>query len=515
METEELIFYQIYPRSFCDSNGDGIGDIRGIISKMDYLKALGINAVWLSPCFPSPNKDNGYDVSDYCAISPELGTMQDFEQMLAMFHKNGIKLILDFVANHTSTEHEWFQQSRSAKDNPYRNYYIWRKQPPNDWKSLFGGSAWEYDETTGEYYLHSFAKEQADLNYENPSVRKEMQNVIDFWAEKGVDGFRCDVLDMIAKDFIKHKNGNGTRLHEYIRELFGRKKTSRLFTVGECWGSSAKNVALFCAPERRELTAVFNFEHLCLQNDRFSPRKPKLRTVCQRMAKWQKLMQKNGLLPTLFLENHDQPRSVSRFGDDKKYRYESATALGALVLLHRGIPFLYQGEEIGMTNSHHKTIEDFDDIETRNYYFEKKDKMHQDVLLRNVNAGTRDNARRAIAWTEENVATYLPAYSEKERVNVHKDLQAEKSVYGFYQKLIALRRNAACFTRGEYRLIALKNYYRFERRFQGETYQIIVCFAKPCRLPKLKGELVLNNYKTIGSRLKPYQVLVYKKPSGE
>ncbi len=515
MAVEELIFYQIYPRSFCDSDGDGIGDIRGVISKMDYLKALGINAVWLSPCFPSPNKDNGYDISDYCAISPELGTMQDFEQMLALFHKNGIKLILDFVANHTSTEHEWFKRARSAKDNPYRNYYIWRKQPPNDWKSLFGGSAWEYDECTGEYYLHSFAKEQADLNFENPRVRKEMQDVIDFWVDKGVDGFRCDVLDMIAKDFEKNKNGSGARLHEYVRELFGRKKTSHLFTVGECWSSSSKNVRLFCAPERKELTTVFNFDHLCVENGRFTGRKPKLRTVCQRISKWQKLLQKNGLQPTVFLENHDQPRSVSRFGNDEEYRYESATAFGALVLLHRGIPFLYQGEEIGMTNSRHGRIEDFDDVETKNYYLANKERIKENSLLQKINAGSRDNARRSIAWTGENVKTYLPAYSEKERVNVYRDLQEEKSVYAFYQKLIALRKKSPCFTRGEYRLISLKNYYRFERCYQNESYQIIVCYEKACRLPKVRGKLVLNNYQTTGARSKPYQLLVYKNPSGE
>ena len=398
MKNENLIFYQIYPRSFCDANGDGIGDIQGIISKIDYLKTVGINAVWLSPHYPSPNKDNGYDVADYRAISPKLGTMSDFEEMLDYFHKNGIKLIIDFVANHTSTEHEWFQKSRKSKDNAYRDYYIWRKTPPNDWQSLFGGSAWEYDEKTGEYYLHSFAKEQADLNWENPRVRAEMKAVIDFWVDKGVDGFRCDVLDMIAKDFERDQNGNGERLHEYIRELFGREKTESIFTVGECWGTSPENVRLFCAPERKELTTVFNFDHLCVENGRFTTQKPNLRAVCGRMAKWQKITQKNGLLPTVFLENHDQPRSVSRFGDDERYRYESATALAALVLLHRGIPFLYQGEEIGMTNSYHTDIKQFDDIETLNYYQEKKGDLPDEELLKNINFGGRDNARRMIPW---------------------------------------------------------------------------------------------------------------------
>lgn len=514
MKNENLIFYQIYPRSFCDTNGDGIGDIQGIISKIEYLKQLGINAVWLSPCYPSPNKDNGYDVSDYRAISPKLGTMHDFEKMLDCFHKNGIKLIIDFVANHTSTEHKWFQEARKSKDNPYRDYYIWRKTPPNDWQSLFGGSAWAYDEKTGEYYLHSFAQEQADLNWENPKVRAEMKAVIDFWVDKGVDGFRCDVLDMIAKDFKRGQNGNGKRLHEYICELFGREKTERLFTVGECWGSSPKNVRLFCAPERKELTTVFNFDHLCVENGRFTAQKPKLRTVCGRIAKWQKLTQKNGLLPTVFLENHDQPRSVSRFGDDERYHYECATALATLVLLHRGIPFLYQGEEIGMTNSYHKRIKEFDDIETLNYYQENAGKLSEKELLKNINFGGRDNARRMIPWNGDKAKStklWLADYEYRDQVNVCKDLQSKKSIYRFYQKLIALRKKYNCFTCGEYRLIKKKAYYLFEMVNEKGTCAVLVNYESEKKSPPIDGEVLLNNYENVGKFLQPYQVIVYKK----
>ena len=511
MKNEKLIFYQIYPRSFCDSNGDGIGDIQGIISKIDYLKNLGINAVWLSPCYPSPNKDNGYDVSDYRAISPTLGTMLDFEKMLDLFHKNGIKLIIDFVANHTSTEHAWFQEARKSKTNAYRDYYIWRKTPPNDWQSLFGGSAWEYDKKTGEYYLHSFAKEQADLNWENPKVRAEMKAVIDFWVKKGVDGFRCDVLDMIAKDFKRGQNGNGKRLHEYIRELFDREKTENLFTVGECWGSSPKNVRLFCLPERKELTTVFNFDHLCVENGRFTTQKPKLPTVCRRMAKWQKLTQKNGLLPTVFLENHDQPRSVSRFGDDQSYRYESATALAALVLLHRGIPFLYQGEEIGITNSYHQDIQEFDDIETLNYYRDQVKDLPEEEVLKNINFGGRDNARRMIPWNENKTKSWIAEYAYRDQVNVCKDLQSKKSVYRFYQKLITLRKKYNCFTQGDYRLIKKKAYYRFERVGKKETCGIIVNFQVKKKTPPIDGEILLNNYERVEKFLQPYQLIVYKK----
>ena len=511
MKIENLIFYQIYPRSFYDANGDGIGDIQGIISKMDYLKTLGINAVWLSPCFPSPNKDNGYDISDYRAISPELGTIEDFEKILDCFHKKGIKLILDFVANHTSTKHVWFQKSRKSKSNPYRDYYIWRKTPPNDWQSIFGGSAWEYDKETDEYYLHSFAKEQADLNWDNPKVRAEMKAIIDFWVKKGVDGFRCDVLDMIAKDFKRKQNGNGARLHEYIHELFGDKTTAKLFTVGECWGSNLKNMRLFCAPERKELTTVFNFDHLCVENGRFTTKKPKMRTLCQRISKWQKRMQKNGLLPTLFLENHDQPRSVSRFGDDKTYRFESATALGALVLLHRGIPFLFQGEEIGLTNSYHENIRDFNDVETLNYYHEKIVKTSEEALLANINFGGRDNARRMIPWDEQKGQFWIADYAYRKQVNVCKDMQSEKSVYRFYQKLIALRKQYACFTLGEYRLLSDKGFYQFERRYQDETCVVLINYAKCKKSPPIDGEILLNNYKEAGKTLQPYQLIVYKR----
>ena len=338
-----------------------------------------------------------------------------------------------------------------------------------------------------------------------------MKGVIDFWVDKGVDGFRCDVLDMIAKDFKHDKNGNGERLHEYIRELFGRKETEKLFTVGECWGSNPKNVLLFCSPERRELTTVFNFDHLCVEKGRFTPQKPKLRTVCQRMAKWQKLTQKNGLFPTLFLENHDQPRSVSRFGGDKRYRYESATALAALVLLHRGIPFLYQGEEIGMTNSYHGNIKEFDDIETLNYYQDMSKCMSEEKVIENINFGGRDNARRMIPWNGNKKKSWIASYAYRDRVNVCKDMQAEKSIYRFYQKLIALRKKYACFSSGEYRLIKKHAYYLFERWGEKETCGVIVNFETIKKTPSIDGEILLNNYQGVGEFLQPYQMIVYKK----
>ncbi len=515
MKTEDLIFYQIYPRSFCDGNGDGEGDIQGVLSKIEYLKTLGVNAVWFSPCFESPNKDNGYDIADYRSISPKFGTLAEFENLLRIFHENGIKVVLDFVANHTSTNHEWFQKSRESKNNPYRDYYIWRKTPPNDWQSLFGGSAWQYDEKTGEYYLHSFAVEQADLNWDNPKVREEMKAIVDFWIDKGVDGFRCDVLDMISKDFVENKNGNGPKLHEYIREIFGRKKTENIFTVGECWGTTPENVRLFCAPKRRELTTVFNFHHLCVENGRFNARKPLLREVLQRLSAWQELTQNLGLTATVFLENHDQPRSVSRFGDEKKYRYESATALGGIVLLHRGVPFIYQGEEIGMINSTRAHISEFRDIESLNYYQENKNEISAVELIKNINANGRDNARQMQPWNGREVKSWQGDYAHRTQINVEKDVSSEKSIFAFYKELIVLRKTEPCLTKGEYYLISLtENYYEFERRYNGDCIFVLCNFEKPSVCSSaIKGDVLLNNYKTVGKVLQPYQLIVYKNSS--
>ncbi len=509
----ERIFYQIYPKSFCDSYGDGVGDFQGIISKNPYLRDLGINSVWISPFFESPGVDSGYDISDYRAIDPKIGTMQDFEEMVSAFHENGIDVILDFVANHTSTEHVWFQESQKSKENPFRDYYIWRETPPNDWQSTFGGSAWEYDEKTGEYYLRSFAKEQADLNWENPNVRKEMQAVVDFWLEKGVNGFRCDVLDLISKDFSSPENGSGPKLHEYIHELFSRPSCENIFTVGECWSARKENAELFCKKERKELTTVFAFQHLCLDNGRFCMEKPSLKTVCERLSKWQKVMSEIGAPATLFLENHDQARSVSRFGNDREYRYESATALGGLILLYDGIPFLYQGQEIGFTNSYHEDIAEFDDAETLGYYAIERGKTDEKSLMEKINFGSRDNPRHMIAWTAEAQKAWIAPYARQDEINVEKDLSSEKSVYAFYQKLIALRKNEPCFTRGELQDVALTDgYYEFKRVFEGKEFHVVFTFEKECAAPNLENaEVVLNNGSDVGKTLKPYQLIVYKK----
>lgn len=511
---DELIFYQIYPKSFCDGNGDGVGDVEGILSKIEYLKDLGVNAVWLTPCFESPNADNGYDISDYLSLSPAFGTLEKFEEMLARFHGNGIAVILDLVANHTSTKHPWFVEARKSKDNPYRDYYIWRKTPPNDWQSLFGGSAWEYDGQTGEYYLHSFAIEQADLNWDNPKVREEMKAVVDHWLKKGVDGFRCDVLDMISKDWEKNENGGGPRLHEYVRELFARKETEGIFTVGECWSADAENARLFCGKDRKELTAVFAFHHLCVEEGKFEMEKPPLCKVCGRIAEWQLATQAAGIPATLFLENHDQPRSVSRFGDDTVYRFESATLLGGLVLLHRGVPFLFQGGEIGVTNSHYEDMRAFDDVEEFNFYRANAGKMPEKEIFRRINAGGRDNARRMTPWTAETGKSWIAPYSRQSEINVADDLRSERSVHAFYKKLIALRKSEPCLTKGEYAKIALtEKYYIFERRYQGEKITAVCNFETPSKIDGSGyGEVLLDNYDGDGKgTFGPYRLVVYKK----
>ena len=512
MRVQDLIFYEIYPKSFCDTNGDGVGDLTGVLSKIGYLKELGVNAVWITPCFQTPNVDNGYDISDYRDIEESVGTLAQMEELIKTLHENGIKVILDLVANHTSTAHKWFLQSRSSKDNPYRDYYIWRKTPPNDWQSVFGGSAWEYDEQTGEYYLHSFAVEQADLNWENPKVREEMKAVVDYWVQKGVDGFRCDVLDMISKDFEKGENGSGPHLHEYIRELFGRDSTRGLFTVGECWSADTQNAALFCGADRQELTTVFAFTHLCLEKGRFLMEKPPLQELCSRIAQWQIAMQKAGLTPTVFLNNHDQPRSVSRFGEDTDYRYESATLLAALTLLHRGVPFLFQGEEVGLTNSTHENFEEFNDVETVNYYTANKGKIPEKEMLARINYGGRDNPRHLIPWTAETGESWLAPYSRAAEINVAADRRARKSVFSFYQALIALRKAEKCLTDGKYTLLELsEERYVFQREYENERMIIVCNFQRQTPFEGVaNAAALLSNYEMKKGVLQPYQIVVYK-----
>ena len=479
------VIYQIYPRSFKDSNGDGIGDLQGIISKLDYIRELGVNAVWLCPCFKSPNEDNGYDVSDYCDIMDEFGTMEDMDQLIEELHRRGMKLILDLVPNHTSTEHKWFQESRKGKDNPYSDYYYWFDEPLNDWESSFGGSAWQYDEMRGQYYLHTFAVGQADLNWENPAVVKEMQNIVDFWVDKGCDGFRIDVIDCISKDLPNDWNGHGPRLHEYIRALFGREKTAHLFTVGEGHTNEIDDIVLHCAHDRNELSTLFIFDHMeCGRYDKFTPKDEGLRTLRDYLVYWQNETGKRDLLYSLFIENHDQPQMISRIGNDRELRYECATDIAAMVYLLKGVPFIYQGQEIGMPAAHYDSIGDFDDVECLGAYRKYRKTLSEEAALEKINFGSRDNARHPMAWddsknhgfTEDNCEPWLINHSRAGEVNVKNDISSDRSVYRFYQELLELRSDCDAFQEGDFEVISSKDDDLFVyTRTAGDEKWVVIC----------------------------------------
>lgn len=482
-----MVVYQIYPRSFKDTNGDGIGDLRGIISKLDYIKDLGANAVWLCPCFKSPNEDNGYDVSDYTDIMDEFGTMDDMDELIRELHSRDMKLILDLVPNHTSTQHKWFQESRKGKDNPYSDYYYWFDEAPNDWKSAFGGSAWQFDDVRGQYYLHTFAVGQADLNWDNPDVVKEMQNVVDFWVDKGCDGFRVDVIDSISKDIENDCNELGPRLHEYIRALFGREKTSHLFTVGEGHTNEIEDIVLHCAPDRDELSTIFIFDHMeCGRADKFTPKEDGLGTLRDYLVNWQSKTSANGLLYSLFIENHDQPQFVSRIGNDRELRYEAATDIAAMVYMLKGTSFIYQGQEIGMPAAHYDSIEVFDDVESLGHYKDMICKYSLEEALEKVNFGSRDNPRHPMAWDSSeghgfsDAEPWLLHHSRADEVNVENDLASDKSVYRFYQKLLALRAANDAFADGDVKVISKPDdeYFVYTRILGDEKWAVICNFEK-------------------------------------
>lgn len=487
------VIYQIYPRSFMDSNGDGIGDLQGVISKLDYIKDLGANAVWLCPCFKSPNEDNGYDVADYCDIMEEFGTMEDMDQLIDELHKRGMKLILDLVPNHTSTVHRWFRESRKGRNNPYSDFYYWFDAPPNDWESSFGGSAWQYDEMRGQYYLHTFAVGQADLNWENPAVVKAMQDVVDFWVDKGCDGFRIDVIDCIAKDIPNDKDRLGPRLHEYIRALFGREKTAHLFTVGEGNTNDIDDIVLHCAPERNELSTLFIFEHMeCGRSDKFTSKEEGLKSLRDCLVYWQDETGKRDLLYSLFIENHDQPQMISRIGNDRELRYESATDIAAMVYLLKGVPFIYQGQEIGMPAAHYDSIDDFDDVESLGAYRKYRQTLSEEETVKKINFGSRDNPRHPMAWddsknngfTEEGCEPWLITHSRAEEVNVKKDLESEKSVYRFYQELLELRAENDAFQGGSVEVLSSPedDFFIYTRSAGDEKWVVICNFEKEQRI---------------------------------
>ena len=481
------VVYQIYPRSFADSNGDGIGDLNGITSRLDYLKALGVNVLWLCPCYQSPNDDNGYDISDYRSIMPEFGTMADMERLIREMHRRDMKLIMDLVPNHTSTAHRWFQESRKGKDNPYSDFYYWFDEPPNDWQSVFLGDAWQYDPVRGQYYLHSFAVSQADLNWENPAVVRAMQEVVDFWTAKGVDGFRIDVIDMISKSIEKNLNGFGPRLHEFIHALFGREKTKLLFTVGESFVQDIDEMIRHCAADRGELSTLFLFDHMnCGRTDKFTPKEDNLKSLRDILIYWQQETARHDLLTTLFTDNHDQPAMISRIADDGELRYESATDLAAMLYLLKGVPFIYQGQEIGQTAAHYDSIDDFDDVESINAYREFIQTMPEKEALEKINFGSRDNARHPMPWNNgpqggfSTGKPWIALHSRFREINVEKDWASERSVYRFYQSLLRLRRDHEAFLDGTFTVISSENdpYMIYTRSGKDETWAVICNFER-------------------------------------
>ena len=543
---KDAVIYQIYPRSFCDGNGDGLGDIPGIISKLDYLKDLGVNCVWLSPVYDSPQNDNGYDISNYRDIYKPFGTLDDFKKMLDGMHKRGIRLIMDLVVNHTSSEHPWFKSAILDKNSPYRDYYIIKKgrkngkKPPNNWSGFFGEGAWERIGDSDEYYLHLFTKGQPDLNWENPKVREEVKDILRYWLNMGVDGFRCDVITLISKDqrfksvapsiaIAGHQYYvNGPRLHEYLHELYRDVYANYdCMTVGETVLSTVEQAKLLVDPEREELSMIFNFEHTDSDNYlgvKYFYRKFDVRRLKKTVDKWQSQLSGCGW-NSLFIENHDQRRSVGRFGtDENELRKESAKMLGATYFFLQGTPFIYQGQEIGMTNAHFQSIDEIQDVEAHNIYnLCQRMKIIKPIVGKHLFDVSRDNARTPMQWDDSeyagfsNTKPWLMVNKNKDKINVKQSLEDNDSVYKFYQKIISFRKGNEVIKDGEYidLLKSHKQVFAYKRKLNDKEIVVISNFAnKEVKLPLLKEmdnyELVLSNYKNNSDVLKPYETRVYK-----
>ncbi len=549
---KESVVYQIYPRSFKDSNGDGIGDLNGITEKLDYLKELGIDVIWLSPVYQSPNDDNGYDISDYQAIMSEFGTMEDFDRMLGRAHDLGIRIVMDLVVNHTSDEHPWFVESRKSADNPYRDYYIWRPardgKEPNNWGSCFSGPAWQYDEATRMYYLHLFSVKQPDLNWDNPKVRDEVFSMMNWWLDKGVDGFRMDVISLISKkpDLPDGKPGingyasfnepaNGPHVHEYLQEMRRRVLEGRdTITVGECSGVTLEEAKKYARSDEKELNMVFQFEHMDVDADgsnKWSDKKMDLRDMKQVLTKWQKGLEEIAW-NSLFWENHDQPRSVSRFGNDGEYREMSAKMLATCLHMMQGTPYVYQGQELGMTNVPFGDISDFRDLDSINAYHELTTQgvFSEEEMLRFLRYKSRDNARTPFQWNDQENAGFTsgtpwimvnPNYRE---INAQEQMAREDSVFHYYQKLIRLRKENAIIVYGTYDLLLPDDpeLYVYTRTLKEEKLLVICNFYGNTREYTLPEdwqpdamECLIGNYKEVKTgrtmTIRPYEAVVFRR----
>ncbi len=545
---KEAVIYQIYPRSFMDSNGDGIGDLQGIISRLDYLKYLGIDVIWLSPVYKSPNDDNGYDISDYQDIMDEFGTMEDFDELLAAAHARGIKIVMDLVVNHTSDEHQWFVESQKSRDNAYRDYYIWREgkdaqTPPNNWGSCFGGSAWQYDEKTGMYYLHLFSRKQPDLNWDNPKVRGEVFDMMTWWCDKGIDGFRMDVISMISKtkEMPDGKNGDfgpycihGPNVHHYLREM-NEKVLSKydIMTVGETAGVTTTLAQQYAGEDAHELDMVFQFEHV--EGDgkygKWTDEKIPLVTLKETLSRWQTELYGKAW-NSLFWDNHDQPRAVSRFGDDRPmYREVSAKMLATCLHMLQGTPYIYQGEELGMTNYPFQRPSDFRDIESVNAYREwcSEGRLSHEVFWPCITFKSRDNARTPVQWDDSPHAGFTtgtpwiavnPNYTE---INAKAETANPDSVFHYYKKLIALRKAYPVVVYGKYEMMMedSEELYVYTRAFEKESLLVVCSFCDHDTNFTLPAEFagasclicnVENEYGNPKMTLKPYEAFVlYRK----
>ncbi|HEM2921783.1 alpha-glucosidase [Streptococcus suis] len=528
---KKSVIYQIYPRSFQDSNGDGVGDIRGIISRLDYLHELGIDAIWLSPVYQSPMDDNGYDISDYQGIAPEFGTMEDMEELIAGGHKRNIKIIMDLVLNHTSDEHFWFQEALKGPDNPYYDYYVWTDEP-NELRSTFSGSAWEYVPHLNKYYLHQFSVKQPDLNWKNPALKQEIWDMINFWIEKGVGGFRLDVIDLIGKEPEKLITADGPTLHPLIQEL--NEKTFGaydLVTVGETWSANPENAQLYSHPDRKEFSMIFQFEHVGLDQQEgkekwdLAPLDPaRLHKV---LSKWQTELVGKGW-NSLFWNNHDLPRAISRFGDDRPaFRELSGKMLAIYLHFMSGTPYIYQGEEIGMINTPITDISQADDIETRRMYAERiENGFTKEELITSINAKGRDNARRPMQWTGAEGAgfstgqAWLALGDTVKDINVEKALADKQSLFYTYQKLIALRKEYPCMSEGKYEVMETGNslVMAYRKYDEQDDFIILVNFTSDEQAFEVSSEgysLFMHNYEEAaflaGQLLRPYEAIVLKK----
>lgn len=534
---QSSVVYQIYPRSFMDSNNDGIGDIQGIISKLSYLETLGIDVIWLSPVYKSPMHDNGYDIADYQAIADDYGSMKDMDQLIEEAKKRNIQIVMDLVINHTSNEHKFFLEAHSSRDNPYRDYYIWRDPsadggPPSDLGSIFGGSAWALDETTGQYYLHLFAKEQPDLNFENQAVLKEVYTMMNWWLDKGIGGFRMDVIDLIAKEIDKGITGDGPRLHSMLKDMnqhtFGNRD---ILTVGETWGATPESAKMYSNPDGSELSMVFQFEHIVVDYDetfgKWRPKPsniPKFKAV---MNKWQTELEDQGW-NSLFWNNHDLPRIVSKRGDEGQYHTVSAKMLATLLHCLKGTPYIYQGEEIGMTNVHFPSIDDYNDVEIHGYYAENLSKgFSHDEMMSAIWENGRDNARTPVQWDQSPNAGFtsgqpwLPLNPNFKEINVEAALKDPNSIFYHYQSLIQLRKNNRVIVYGNFEMLDIDDptTFNYIRSDASHTLLVINNMTKkkifwhmPENLNINTVECLISNYDVddyaLKTHLEPYESFV-------